>query len=907
MVEFTERPSHLGPDGEPIPLEEHLDDVRERVDWLVSDDAETPEGNSLPELAETVAQAHDFGKLTAWFQEHLLSDGNADPDGPKHHAPISALLAHYALEARGFDGADPLVGFLAVARHHGRLPDSADYVQRAAIEQSGRIRTLYRTEALEQATHVDETVPELARVLVERATDSAGDWETFHERLSREEASIELPWVAEAACSGRRLRPAPEKLPEGFYESVLQVWSALVFADKASAASLTTRMAIGRDAYRSTPPRRQAIDERVTTLQAENAESDLDPRTEQMNERREDARREVGARAAEFVDDERRVATLTLPTGMGKTLTGLDAALTVLENRGRDEPSDEGRLVYALPYTSIIDQVAAESRELFETGERNERVTVDHHLADTLVSPPDDADDPEEVPDDAVDPEEVPDDAVENVASLLGESWRSGLVVTTFVQLFESLAGPTNSRSMKLPALYGSVVVLDEPQALPLEWWPLVDRLVDLLTEEYGASVIAMTATQPKLLTAGDREPFSLVADPDPYYAELDRLDFVLHPSATAMLPAEGGARNADADSESPGLSYDRASELVADRVDDGNSVLTICNTIDSARELATAVTDRTAPLNVNEAYADLLDSADRPTASVRPERTYRDVVRRRRDDEPLLIHLTTRHRPCDRRHLIRVATDLAEAGEPVLFLSTQLVEAGVDVSFDEVIRDFAPMDSLVQAAGRCNRSYDRSRGRVTVWRLEPPAGRETPPSSAVYGRGESLTKLTAQALATVYDGEPMPEPAVTRDAVETYFELLDRRDVGADEYVDYLEHAQAEQLGRLSLIDERPAADVVVTRTAEERETIEALREAHREHRWEDLDDLVESTADWQVSVPVYPGDDDTLEKLQACERLFPDADRLVLDGRPGRDDGYFDATDGVVIPDTSVEARLL
>jgi len=123
---------------------------------------------------------------------------------------------------------------------------------------------------------------------------------------------------------------------------------------------------------------------------------------------------------------------------MGKTLTGLDAALTVLEGSEMASNPNEGRLVYALPYTSIIDQVAEQSRELFGTGERGERLTVDHHLADTLVSPPDE-------------PESVADDAVENVAALLGESWRSGMVVTTFVQVFESLAGPTNARSMKLP------------------------------------------------------------------------------------------------------------------------------------------------------------------------------------------------------------------------------------------------------------------------------------------------------------------------------------------------------------------------------------------------------------------------------------------------------------------------
>ncbi len=893
MTEFTERPSHHGPDDEPIPLDRHLSDVRERVGWLVPADAETPAGNSLRELVKTIAMVHDFGKLTEWFQKHL--DGR-EPSGPKHHAPIGSLLAHYTLTARGFDGADALVGFLAVAKHHGRLPDAADYVQRAAIEQSGRAQDLFRADALQQANHIDETVPALADALVDCATGDSGEWEAFRERLVHAESTKEFTWLADPACSGRRYRAAPEKLPEGFYEAVLQVWSALVFADKASAASLSTGVDIGRDAYRSSPPRQQAIDAHVTELREENAELELDSRTERMNEQREAARQAIHARAEAFSDDERRVATLTLPTGMGKTLSGLDAALTVLDEQPEDESNpDGGRLIYALPYTSIIDQVADESRELFEPGERDERVTVDHHLADTLVSPPDSA-------------EEVADDAVENVAALLGESWRSGMVVTTFVQLFESLAGPTNSRSMKLPSLYGSVVVLDEPQALPLEWWPLVDRLVELLTEEYGASVIAMTATQPKLLSAGGREPFSLVPDPDPYYAELDRLDFELHPSAVAMLPSR--TDNPDTDGEGGGdatLSYERASELLVDRVDGGSSVLTICNTIDSARELTSAVTDRVLTLNANEVYADLLADDARATESLRPERTVAEIVRRRRAGEPLLIHLTTRHRPCDRRHLIRVATDLSAAGEPVLFVSTQLVEAGVDVSFDEVVRDFAPMDSLVQAAGRCNRSYDRSRGRVTVWQLAPPKGRETTPASAVYGRGESLTKLTGQALETVYDGGPMPEPAVTREAVERYFDLLDDRDVGTDGYVEYLERAEAEKLGKLSLIDERPAVDIVVARTASEQETIQEIRAAYNEFRWDDLDELVEQTAEWQVSIPVYPGDDETLEKLAACEPLVPDADRLVLDGRPGHSNGYFDPTDGAVVPDTSVEARLL
>lgn len=906
MTESRERPSHIGPEGRPIPLSTHLDDVAERTAMLVAEDAETPAGNSLRELTRTVALVHDFGKLTTWFHEHLLSGGNAVPDGPTHHAPLGSLVTHYVLSKRGFDGADPLVGFLAVAKHHGRLPDTAPYVQNVAVEQSGRLQSLYREEVLDQIEHLDGTASDLADTLIQRASGGTGSWEAFRELSLQAETTKEFPWLADHACSGRRLRPASEKLPDGFYAATLQAWSALVLADKTSAASLTTGIDIGASAYRSEPPKRSAIDEHVERIRAENAEAAVDERTKRMNELREEARRSIRNRAERFADSDRRVATLTLPTGMGKTLSGMGAALTVLDGEV------DGRLVYALPFTSIIDQVAAESREIFDANpnEPGDLLTVDHHLSDTLVSPSGLA-------------EEVLDDSHEDIAAMLGESWRSGVVITTFVQLFESLAGPTNARSMKLPSLYDSVVVLDEPQALPLAWWPLVNRLVELLTGTYDASIIAMTATQPKLLSEGDREPFALVEDSDPYFGALDRLDFELHPSAESMLPGEGDPNP---------LAYDRAAGLLAEHLATGSSVLSICNTIDSARELADALLEHSNPVNVNQVYherlaclegntdsggdgrtnesepGDVNDELNGWSTDLTAEGTVAASLAKRIGEEPLLVHLTTRHRPCDRRHLIDVATALTQAGEPVAFVSTQLVEAGVDVSFDEVVRDFAPMDSLVQAAGRCNRSFDRDRGHVTIWLLAPPEGRTEPPARAVYGLGgESLTMVTAGALSAVYNGEPMAEPVVTRDAVERYFEALDARGVGSTEYVEYLERAEAAKLGDLSIIDQQHAADVVVARTKEESALLDRIRKAHRERRWGDLDDLVDFTRELQVSIPLYPGDEETAEKLVHLDSLIPGGERLQLDGRPARDGGYFDPTDGVVVPDTSVEARLL
>lgn len=828
---------------------------------------------------ERVALVHDAGKLTPWFRQHLNDES---PAGPKHHAPISALLAHYVLEVCGFEGEDPLIGFVAVARHHGSLPDVGTYTHESTVgRKTGRLQQLYHDDVPEQLDIIEKTVPDLAEATITKATDGKGSWSAFAETLDGAHGYWSITdHVSRAPPYAIASR---DPVSDEFYASVLQVWSALVFADKTSAASLTTGVPIDADAYRATRPRLTAVEAYVRNLQREAGRADLDDRARDLNDRREEARQSVRERTTAFLESGRSIATLTLPTGLGKTLTGLDAVLTILDAR----ESEDGRVVYALPFTSIIDQVAAEARNIFDADDTEDLLTIDHHLAKTLI----------ELDGESI-AEEVPDDKLAHVAEMLGESWRSGLVVTTFVQLFESLTGPKNSRSMKLPALYDSVVILDEPQALPLRWWKLVRRLVGILTDEYAATVIAMTATQPHLLKGADGgEPFELVEDYRQYYDGLDRVWLDLDRSAETYL--EG---------VSDPLSYGEAANKLADALAESNSVLAICNTIDSARELTESLSDAIDAVTVNEVYGELLDHCETVTEEIEADDIISTVLDERANGQPLVVHLSTRHRPCDRRNLIEVSSTLAEQGYPIALVSTQLVEAGVDISFDRVFRDFAPMDSIVQAAGRCNRSFDRDNGRVTVWLLEPPEGRETTPASAVYARdNDSLTKLTAHALDGVWNGEPLSERIVTLDAVSDYFDRLDGRNVGNPEYVEYVNKAEGGELGRLSLIDKRPAADVVVARTREECKRVWEISNAYEAANWDRLDELFDKTKEWSVSVPLYSGRSKTAEKLIDCDPIHPGAELRKLDGRPDRHAGFFDSVDGVVIPDSTVEARLL
>ncbi|XVH33870.1 CRISPR-associated helicase/endonuclease Cas3 (plasmid) [Haloferacaceae archaeon DSL9] len=438
---------------------------------------------------------------------------------------------------------------------------------------------------------------------------------------------------------------------------------------------------------------------------------------------------------------------------------------------------------------------------------------------------------------------------------LAAKGWNSGITLTTFVQLFESLVRPANQQAMKLPAIYNSVIILDEPQTLPLDWWRLIRRLVATLVEEYGATVISMTATQPRILTA-ETCPFEvhgLVDKPGQYFELVERVEYQYHPTLETYL--------ADPDIEDETnvvLTHDEAGEtVIANLSAEESTGLAICNTVASAVALTDAIDDAAATagyeqLSLGEVYTPLArcdDATFEPVVDDDGEEETLIECRARAllealDAEtesartPLVtLHLTTRHRPIDRKVLLEAADRLSEERDvSFVFVATQLVEAGVDVSFTRVYRDFAPISSIVQAAGRCNRSAERDRGTITIWRLEKTEGSNRPPSELVYASGE-YNKLgpTARALNEVAPARPadstsrtVRELAVAREGVQKYYYILDKeRDVGRQKYVDWVDTAQFDKLRELSLIDERPAFDVLVCRSAEEHDRGETLLKA--------------------------------------------------------------------------------
>lgn len=904
MSEETSEPllSHPGGGGrEAKRLQEHLDGVAGRAATVL---AETPGmgGDNLADAASLIGLAHDFGKATTAFQRHVR---DKSPNGPKHHARLGSLVAYALLDDGGFSREVRIAGLLAVARHHGPVPNAKEYLESAfnstGITADGSHPT---AEAIEQANVIATDAPEFARDIFAEAAQTL-DWSDFLDALGTPDDSPVIDSirsdVGRRAAFGSGFDIRKDRFTKSIYTSHLRLYGALTFADKTDAAGITSddpRLWGQRPETKSLRTHLDSLGGGETnTFQAS------------LNDLRRNVQEELVTAIDAFIESEHKVGALTLPTGYGKTFAGLLAALEL-----RDSVGD--RIVYALPFTSVIDQTAAEMESVFDTTPTGNLLTVHHHLSETRTIA------------DEGGPNDTDEQASHDV--LAAESWRTGLTLTTFVQLFESIAGPTNGRSLKLPSLHKSVIIVDEPQALPQYWWPLIRRLLRMLTEQFDARVILMTATQPTLV----EDPFELI--PRTRLEQLEthsfggdppkRVQYHLHPSALATDPDDF-------------LSHaDAATEIEASLLD-GESVLTICNTVESTRtltrELVPAIDDDQtrsgAPVSIaaryderltNEGGIGGLEPDSQAAAGEESDSIAADLAGTVADDIQRrgtfgYLHLTTRLRPCDRRFLIAVADELTHLDVPFVLVSTQLVEAGVDLSFDSVYRDFAPLDSLVQAAGRCNRSYELTPdvGTTTIWQLAPPGDGTTTPSEAVYApersRGETdLLMHTRWILDAVHDeyGATISDSIVARDAVERYHDRIGERIhsvADSNELVQAFEHADGKTLRRNSLIEQRRSFELYVCRTDAERNLAESLRELARHGRFDEVEERRSRLEPIRVSFPVNPNNDQLQRTLFGLRPLLEgddDPERILPSSHSG-----FDVEFGVDPVVETVEDRFL
>ncbi len=414
---------------------------------------------------------------------------------------------------------------------------------------------------------------------------------------------------------------------------------------------------------------RDALNTHLDTVERDAAPS-------RVNDIRKTVLHDCRARASETPG----LFSLTVPTGGGKTLSSMAFALDHAVTHGLR------RVIYAIPFTSIIEQNAKVFSDVF--GQDN---VLEHHCNYRSK------DEPEE-------------QGYDKWRGLAAENWDAPVVVTTNVQFFESLFSNRPSRCRKLHNIARSVIVLDEAQAIPTEYLEPCLYALKELVGQYGCTVVLCTATQPAVDDASLPERVRLhhvreiIADPQRLYTDLKRTEVTL------------AGRLTDA--------------ALAARLDGHEQVLCIVGTKPQAQAVFSLLHEREGA-----------------------------------------FHLSTNMYPEHRRRVLGTIRQRLADRLPCRVVSTSLIEAGVDVDFPVVYRAMAGLDSIAQAAGRCNREGRLPEpGQVVVY--EP----EKPPRMPWMQRCASRAQET---LRTLPEADPLGLEAIRR-----YFGLiydvqeLDRKDI---------------------------------------------------------------------------------------------------------------------------------
>ncbi|MDY6868391.1 MAG: CRISPR-associated helicase Cas3', partial [Chloroflexota bacterium] len=366
------------------------------------------------------------------------------------------------------------------------------------------------------------------------------------------------------------------------------------------------------------------------------------------------------------------VYSLTLPTGSGKTYTGLRIAADLAQRLSLSS------LIYVLPFISIVDQTASFARQCFNPDEIQE----DHSLRPIQFE-------------DGYHP-------LQHMRAMF-RYWHQPVIITTLAQFWEAVFSAPANRTMNFHRLANAVILLDEPQSLAPKYWQGLGELLEYLSDRLGSVFILMTATQPQITQyAGSGGELAPSVYHFPEIRHHYRIDGVDERQTLDDLMAL---------IEDEGLLHDRPAGMV------------VLNT----KKCALAVYDR---------IHTVADS------------TLKDHV----------LFLSAWLTPYRREKLLRRLRELEEQDSPRILVATQVVEAGVDLDFDWVIRDMGPFDSIVQVAGRCNRHQKRAhQGRVYVLNLEDE---QTGRSFASYIYDTILLEATREVLRgrTRFDERDVPE-----------------------------------------------------------------------------------------------------------------------------------------------------
>jgi CRISPR-associated endonuclease/helicase Cas3 len=590
----------------------------------------------LKQILGIVVDFHDLGKYTSYFQNYLLKQDPID-FYLKRHAQLGGFVAYNYLE--GIEEKKALLALYLIFLHHSPLID--------ILEISSKLGDDLERIITKQKENLLQALPLIERELgIDKLQNLI-----FYTEEKKLRKGFKY-WSKKYACIQD-------------YYLINYLFSLLIEGDKLDAS--------GTVPYQLKPIKPSSVDDhfKIPIISVKSLKH-LD-----NNELRNYCRAVVTSNLEQADILEHYIFTLTAPTGIGKTMTALDFSLK-LKDKVKQNSGVESRIIYALPFINIIEQALNEYEKVL--GEQNINILGHYQYADVFGT---------------ADQKENMDGAEQSYDQKLMalDTWQADVVITSFVQFFETLIGNRNKLLKKFNHFANAIIILDEVQTLRLDQMPLLGTALFYLSKYLKSRIILMTATRPKIFELAQQEiltregdlvvPKELLINYEEVFSVFNRTS--IHPLLNELKE------------DKENRTQEFVSSIFADRWSQEKSCLIVCNTVKCSIEVF-------------------------------------DLIRNYLEENNLqnpIYYLSTNIIPAHRLQRIQnIKEDIKQLIAPIL-IATQVVEAGVDLDFDMGFRDIGPIDSIIQVAGRINRNNNLDKKHSPLYIVDF----DTKATIMVYGR----------------------------------------------------------------------------------------------------------------------------------------------------------------------------
>ena len=606
---------------------------------------------------------HDLGKYSDQFKEYLLA-AVANPEAPPKrgsvdHATAGAKLLHLNYHKKEYSPVTRILVEIvgnAIMSHHGYLHD---YI-----------------------------TPDLQSKYLDRINKEITDFEKIKKRFYKE-VMTETQLSNYVSIASKELKSFLDKTPSINQEKSLMfltkfVFSTLIDADRTNTRLFEENSTIDQFHHEELFSRYYKILlDKLNTF-----ESDT-----KINQLRKDMSIQCDIHAHNPSD----IYTLSIPTGGGKTFASLRYALKHALFQKKK------RIIYILPYTTIIEQNAKEVRNILQ----DEENILEHH-ANVIF------DDYDDEHDDGI-------NSQKRKLKLAKDNWDSPIIFTTMVQFLNVFYAHGNRYTRRLHNLVDSVLIFDEVQKVPVKCITLFNEALNFLKKYGNSSILLCTATQPALdfveTTLNINPNSEIIADIDKVVSVFKRVDII------------------DKTESGPITTLGLANFIIS-QTSKHNNQLIILNTKNVVRKLYQTIKNK----ELNNVH---------------------------------IYHLSTSMCGAHRTKILNEIKCKLAKNKKVICISTQLIEAGVDISFESVIRSLSGLDSIAQAAGRCNRNGEKDKGYVYIIEHKE----ESLSKLREIEVGKNISKkilIDLRKNSTLYGGDLLSRQAMTIYFRNYYAELSD-------------------------------------------------------------------------------------------------------------------------------------